>query len=307
MTASLSLKALHKLRHIKRALTSRMIARANRRQLETYLAGDRRPWSPGYNQHKFQTLEAVLNDAELLAGFRAGRPLPAGYGYRLDARVIEIPWVLARLAESQGQILDAGASLNHGVVVKAPPLQGKQLTIFTLAPEKNCFWQMGISYVFGDLRSTVFKDALFDAVACISTIEHVGMDNTRYAGAKDVAQPGAADEFAQAVREFRRILKPAGRLFITFPFGRYENHGWFQQFDSALADRLIESFNPARQHEAIYRYNPDGWAISSRAECADCEFFDVHTSKYFDPGSTLEYPADYPAGERAVACLELEK
>jgi hypothetical protein len=33
----------------------------------------------------------------------------------------------------------------------------------------------------------------------------------------------------------------------------------------------------------------------------------VHRSKYFDPESIIEYPPDYPAGERAVACLELFK
>jgi hypothetical protein len=57
----------------------------------------------------------------------------------------------------------------------------------------------------------------------------------------------------------------------------------------------------------MFRYDPDGWRVSDRPSCADCQFFDVRTSKYFDRNSEIEYPSDYPAGERAVACLELRK
>jgi hypothetical protein len=57
----------------------------------------------------------------------------------------------------------------------------------------------------------------------------------------------------------------------------------------------------------VYRYDPDGWKLSDRAACAQCQFFDVTTSKCFDPHSTSEYPTDYAAGERAVMCLELRK
>ncbi len=40
----------------------------------------------------------------------------------------------------------------------------------------------------------------------------------------------------------------------------------------------------------------------SRFEC-----FNVHKSKYFDPTSKIGYIVSYPAGEWAVACLELFK
>ncbi len=83
--------------------------------------------------------------------------------------------------------------------------------------------------------------------------------------------------------------------------------GWFQQFDSKLTDTLIEGFNPTKYSETIFKYTPDGWILSERESCKDCQFFDVHINKYFDPRSTIEYPPDYPAGERAVACLELIK
>jgi SAM-dependent methyltransferase len=204
-------------------------------------------------------------------------------------------------------LMDAGSSLNHGFVINAPALAGKKVTIVTLAPEAECYSNLGVSYFFGDLRDLEFRDARFDFVVCISTIEHVGMENTMYTGANAISPSGDRKGFLAAVEEMKRILKPGGVFYVTFPFGRYEDHKWFQQFDSALTDTLIEKFGPSRMSETIFRYDPDGWIVSDRASCAQCQFFDVLTSKYFDPKSTLEYPPDYPAGERAVACIEMYK
>lgn len=282
-------------------------AQVRRRRLASYLKSDRRPWRPGYAEYRDQYLREVVESGTILNILRDGANLPKDYGFRLDARVVEIPWVLAHTGERSGVFLDAGSSLNYDYVLESAALADKRRIIATLAPEAQAYWQLGVSYVYGDLRSLDFHDELFDAIACISTIEHIGMDNSRYAGDVDIARKGDPKEFLLAVKELKRVLKPGGVLYITFPFGRYENHGWFQQFDSQLVDTLAEGFVPARFREAIYRYAPDGWKLSDRNSCAQCQFFDVHTSKYFDPNSTIEYPEDYPAGERAVACLELHK
>ena len=246
--------------------------------LARYQRSDRRPWRTGYWEYKNQYLRNAVNNDAILQTFLKGNPLPDGYGFRLDARVVEIPWVLSRLTKRKGRLLDAGSSLNHEVVLKSPALADKRITIITLAPEAECHWRLGISYVFGDLRDLGFRDGYFDMIACISTIEHVGMDNTMYLSTPDKTNRGDTKEFLLAVREMRRALKPGGVLYITVPFGRYENHGWFQQFDSQMMDKLIEEFGPSHFNDTIFRYEPNGWRLSDRASCADCQFFDVHTT-----------------------------
>jgi len=278
-----------------------------RKRLASYLKSDRRPWREGYDEYREKCLSEAVNNESLLDTFAENRQLSQGYGYRLDARIIEIPWVLSRARTTGTRFLDAGSALNYDFVLTSPALKQKQTTIVTLAPEGQAFWQLGVSYVFGDLRDLDFRDERFDSVACISTIEHIGMDNTMYAEDLEIAKRSDPSEFVLAVKELKRVLKKDGSLYMSFPFGRYENHGWFQQFDAALVDTLIDAFEPSRRHEAIFQYHPDGWQLSNREACKDCEFFDVHTSKYSDPNSTIEYPPDYPAGERAVACLELRK
>lgn len=276
-------------------------------QNRVFLRSGQRPWSPGYAEHKMRTLRQTLGDPAILEKFQSLKPLPDGYAWRLDARLVEIPWVLSRVAGNPAEMLDAGSALNHLPVLEADALRNVRLTVLTLAPEKNCYWNKGISYVYDDLRDVPFRDNRFDIIACISTIEHVGMDNSLYTGDSEAARPGASTDFLVAVAELKRVLKPGGVLYITLPFGRYENHGWLQQFDTALADKLIQGFDPSSMTEAIYRYTAGGWVLSDRASCAECEYFDVHTSKYFDPASTIDFPEDYAPGERAVACLELHK
>jgi len=279
----------------------------DRRALNDYLNSDRRPWRHGYSVYRNKYLADVIRSSTSLEAFLQTKPLTPGYGFRLDARVVEIPWVLARAEQRTGRLLDAGSSMNFDFVLTSPSLANKKVTIITLAPESTCFWMMGVSYVFSDLRSLDFRDDWFDTIACVSTIEHVGMDNRMYAGAADLTRRREPKDFIFAVKELKRVLKPGGVLYITFPFGEYENHGWFQQFDSELVDMLVEGFNPGHFNETVFRYEPDGWKLSDRVSCAHCQFFDVHVSRYFHPNSTIEYPSDYPAGERAVACLELHK
>jgi SAM-dependent methyltransferase len=274
--------------------------------LKNYLRSDRRPWRLGYGAYRNKYLAESISNPSILEIFLKSKSLPPGYGFRLDARVVEIPWVLARVARRTGRLLDAGSSLNHDFVLTVPPLSNKKITIVTLSPEATCLWKTGVSYVFGDLRSMDFRDECFDTIVCISTIEHVGMDNFLYTGQKEDT-PKDSQDFILALRELKRVLKKDGMLYITFPFGKFEDHGWFQQFNANLTDRLIKEFAPSRLNETVFRYEPSGWQLSNRTSCAQAQFFDVHKSKYFDSKSSVEYPSDFPAGERAVMCLELRK
>ena len=207
----------------------------NEVSLNNYLHSNRRPWRWGYGVYKNKYLERTLNDSALLDIFLKTQPLPENYGYRLDARVVEIPWVFAHLNNKEGSLLDAGSALNNEVVISSPVLKSKRISIFTLAPEGQCFWNLGISYIFGDLRCLDFRDNLFDSIACISTIEHVGMDNTMYMNNKTSDSGKNKQDFLLAIKEIKRVLKPGGCFYCTFPFGEYEDHGWFQQFDSTFS------------------------------------------------------------------------
>ena len=251
-----------------------------------------RPFGPGYQTVKRGIITSAI-DSGLLG---AGKELPRGYGVAMDERVVEYPWLFTRLADV-GKMLDAGSTFNHDFLLQRPPLRGADLTIMTLAPEKRCYWHDGYSYVFGDLRSTMFADHAFDTIASISTIEHIGLDNTMlYTGNLQDAESDE-DGFVPAVREFKRIIKPGGNCFISVPFGKRDNLGWYQVFDSAKIEKIVEAFGPASHQIDYFGYSRDGWSRQSADALADATVYDVHTGKGWGD--------DLAASSRAVACLRL--
>jgi SAM-dependent methyltransferase len=256
--------------------------------------GGQVPWSRGYVTRKWRTIERVLASAEV-------DWLPAGdrVGNRLDERVVEYPWTLTRLAPSAKTILDAGGSLNHAQVLTSKWLQQREITVSTLGPEENIFVSGGISYQFCDLRDLPFRSDSFDAVVCISTIEHVGLDNDFIYALGTQFSEKAINDYVSARDEMWRVVRSGGDLFITVPFGRAVNHGWFQVFDKSGVGSLADVTDLARTEVVILAYRDGGWRVSSMESQADAEYFDVHTSTSPAP--------DGAAASRAIACLRLTK
>ena len=55
-----------------------------------------------------------------LDAFRAGTPLPKGYGFRVCERCVEVPWAVAHLRDCGRRVLDAGSTLNSPPVLRHP-------------------------------------------------------------------------------------------------------------------------------------------------------------------------------------------
>lgn len=282
------------LKTIARTLAGPLTPLVRRGARAAFVARGKRPWSFGYTEYKRQAIVDVLR-----AGSFDPARLPEGFGHRLDERIVEYPWCMSRLPAGPGALLDAGSALNHDFILDHDKLANKKLTILTLAPEPACYWQRGISYVFDDLRHCAFRADQFDTIACLSTLEHVGLDNTRLYTSDPTKKEADEAAHLEAVRELARILKPGGSLLLTVPFGIHENGGWYQVFDGKMVDRLIATFAPSRNSETYFRYTPGGWISADRETC--------RTARYHDVNQQTELAPDCAAASGAVVCLELEK
>lgn len=276
------------------------------KQIASYFSSGRRPWSVGYSYYKDDFIQQSINNLELMECFRSSLPLPGNYGEFLDERVVEYPWCLSRLNTGSGSLLDAGSALNFPYIVKHPYILNKDLTIVTLEPEENNFCKDRISYQFGDIRDLPLRDNWFDEVVSISTLEHVGMNNAIYTENTELWQ-GNTSDYLKAVLELKRVTKPGGKVYITVPYGKYTDFGWYQQFNAEMIEAIIECFAPAKSIETYFCYESGGWSIGNKLYCQKFEGFNIHDTKYFNPNSTKDYDPDYAACSRAIAALELWK
>ncbi len=267
--------------------------------ISLYLRSDRTPhFAPGYSRYKERLVLEAVADPTPRAAFLEGKALPDGFGEKLDERIVEYPWVLARLPQT-GMIFDAGSTLNKDVLLKSPSLRGRHLLIYTLWADRIGLYP-NVSFLFGDLRDIILKNAVVDCLVCISTLEHVGFTYDYKTYSRRNPWPEAEpDSYLDAVREFARIIRPGGRFLLTVPFGKREAHGWLQQVDSSMVDAVEVAFGGDRIVRTIYRYANGAWQLADEQDCAEIEYFNIHETGRFD--------ADGVAAARAVCCLDLRK
>lgn len=281
-------------------LLKRIFIKRNKKS-NNFLTNGAIPWSQGYNEYKWNLINVSINDSVVLEGI-SKNSLPIAFGYRVDERVVEYPWIFSNLSNSKEKLLDAGSTFNFKKIVRHPKIDLKDLTIFTFSPEKNCFHDKSVSYVYGDLRTLPFRDDWFDTIVSQSTIEHIDMDNSIYG--YDVSHNEDVEkksyEYLDAVMEMIRVLKSKGNLLITIPFGKFENHGFFQQFDDEMLNRVLDLFENRGEFECtFFKYNIDGWVFSEKSELADIVSYNPHTGK-----GKLK---DNAAHCRSVVCIKFTK
>jgi hypothetical protein len=102
-------------------------------KIRKYLKSGCKPYTPGYKEHKKKVIYSMLADEELLSLFRCDKILPANYGFRIDERVVEYPWVLARLGVAEGLLLDGGSALNYEYLLDHPVLRNRKIVIYNLS------------------------------------------------------------------------------------------------------------------------------------------------------------------------------
>jgi SAM-dependent methyltransferase len=268
------------------------------KRINKYIRKGRIPWSDGYSEYKVEQIKLILySDPSIIK-----LTLPPKYGIGIDERIVEYPWIFSNLSNEEGMLLDAGSTTNFEYIVNHPLMSRKQVSIFTFFPESNNYASKRISYLYGDLRNIPFKDNFFDEIICQSTLEHIDMDNSIYGYQIDNSsfRKSKSYDFLKAVEELQRILKRRGTLLITFPFGEYENHGFFQQFDTEMKNRIIDLIGPNGEIEEFYfKYLTDGWINSGENDCKKMKSYNPHTGE--GKGK------DGAAHSRAICCIKFIK
>ena len=266
-----------------------------------YIRNGRIPWSDGYHESKHRFIAKALQKKELIKNFTPRGNLPGGYGFGFDERVVEYPWFFANADPKLTYWLDAGSVFNHRSVLENKFWNDKHLIFFTRFSETNFYAGKNFSYQYGDLRNLPFRNGQFDGVVSLSTLEHVGMDNSTYSRTPwtEALNP---DAFRAALLEIHRVLSPGGEFLWSVPFGKYQNWKTFQQFDAKHLEIAARCFQPAFRQDQFFRYGKEGWRVSNQEDCSSA-LYSEYTATLFDKKPEKNVPSDLAAGARAVACL----
>jgi SAM-dependent methyltransferase len=208
----------------------------------------------------------LLNYAESHRGFAGRRNLwfnpPISLEYQegdvrvseVNERIVELPYVLRALSglETGASILDVGAT--ESTLSLSLASLGYRVTAVDLRPYP--FDHPNLRVVVGPVQDWK-TDNRFDAVVCLSTIEHIGRGAYGEASADDNAD-------RETLERIRELMKPGGLLVLTVPFGRASQDAFERTYDSAGLDALLEGWVV---EERIVAHRSDGatWVVSDGA------------------------------------------
>ena len=190
----------------------------------------------------------------------------------VDERPVEIPWCLARIRAGD-RVLDVGYAFAEPVYLDALGALGNVTGVDLVRVDVP-----GIESVQADLRKLPFADGAFDVAVAISTLEHVGRDNTQYG-----LDTEEGDTLDAALRELHRV---ATRVLVTVPTGDEELLPEQAILPPAEWVRRFEAAGFLVFEDELYELGADGW----------------RSVPALTPG--LRYGARGP-GASAVLCAEL--
>jgi SAM-dependent methyltransferase len=203
------------------------------------------------------------------------------FGKGFSERAIEVPWAAKHLVECE-EILDIGfafASPDYmGMLLKLIEKYGKKITgsdiidpsnIKKRYPKKWLRKILAVPIVIGDVIQMKFEEN-YDAVSCISTIEHIGFDEKsetienssfeRNVNKEKVNLNRHPDTNYRVLNSLHKALKPNGKLLISVPMGKgggvllkdslnlycsqweYEEKSWKEITTNNLFDLKEENF-----------------------------------------------------------------
>jgi len=192
---------------------------------------------------------------------------PGPEWYAQSERVVEIPWTLS-LIDNSKIVLDVGYAYSEERYIKPLCDMGIQELYGSdwAEPKQHVTDAINgrMKTIKHDLRDRYPEEFqnFFDIILCVSTLEHVG-ENNSYWYFKDDKYGLDKNADILAMVNMRDALKPGGMLIVTIPYGEYMELDCFKQYDKNTFDRLIEKVGMEVLVKDYFINNKDGWHNST--------------------------------------------
>ena len=219
------------------------------------------------------TLARILNYASSHDGYASqaslwfNPPVLVGYssgevGVRwVNERVAEVPYAFRALSRVPpgGKILDVGAT--ESTVCLSLATLGFEVT--AIDPRPNPLAHERLQTVVGQIEEWE-TDAEFDAVVCLSTIEHLGTGEYEQQGAERRVD-------LEAMKRMHEVTKPGGLLVLTTSVGGASSNESHRVYDRDGLDELLAGWE-VEDLTLVQRKDATSWVtIDEQIEDLDPE------------------------------------
>ena len=168
----------------------------------------------------------------------------------VNERVVEVPYVFRALGgiEPGGKVLDVGAS--ESTLSLSLATLGYRVT--AIDPRPNPLTHELLEVV--QARIEEWHDGEFDAVVCLSTIEHIGMD---------VYEQDASERRVdlEAMARMRELTKPGGLLVLTTSVGSASAGENGRTYDRKGLVELLAGWE-VKDETLVQRRDPTSWVTT---------------------------------------------
>jgi len=196
-------------------------------------------------------------------------------GPKATERIVEYPFVLNGLRgldQEGSRILDVGS----GYATFTAELAALAYDVYAIDLLDYPTRHENLNFVRGSILHAPFASEAFDAVICVSTLEHLGLY-----GFTVPLLTKQGDILA--MEEMIRLTKRGGAIFVTVPFGKPYTAANYRVYDfHGLNERVVRDLKV--EEMATYFYKNGQWRSCTPEEAQNMESF----------------PGTY-----AVACLRL--
>jgi 2-polyprenyl-3-methyl-5-hydroxy-6-metoxy-1,4-benzoquinol methylase len=150
-----------------------------------------------------------------------------------NERIVELPYVYRALAriEPGASVLDVGAA--ESTLAYSLASIGFETTALDLHPYP--LPHPRLNSVVGDILEWE-SDRTFDAVVCVSTLEHLGL------GAYGEPEGGDDSPDSRALERIHALTRPGGLVVVTVPFGAASANTTQRSYARADLERLLNAW-----------------------------------------------------------------
>jgi len=150
------------------------------------------------------------------------------------------------------------------------------------------YWKKGMLnhhfYVINDNITNSKIAKTFEAITCISTLEHI-------------------EKFDQAIKTMFSLLSPLGHIILTFPYN--ESAGVSNVYELAESD--VKPI-PSHKTRAFSRKDIDKWLKENNSKIIEQEYWQFFTGEYWTTGKKLDKPIKTDHDQiHQISCLVLGK